>query len=219
MRFPTLRFAFQEGGVAWAAALLAGIVGHFEKRRLSAIQYYDPARIDHDLLGALFDEYSTGGIAERRDRLDQSLVMLSDADELPRDVDMFGESQLMSVDELLDIFSNRFFFGCEADDPMNVLAFSPSTNPGGVTLPAIFASDVGHWDVRDMREVLPEAYELVEDGQIDAKAFRAFVFDNPVRLWTGTNPGFFEGTAVEGAARQARQESHPAGSFVGNART
>jgi len=32
MRFPNLRFAFQEGGVAWAAALLAGIISHYEKR-------------------------------------------------------------------------------------------------------------------------------------------------------------------------------------------
>jgi hypothetical protein len=44
---------------------------------------------------------------------------------------------------------------------------------------------------------VPEAYELVEDGHIDEANFRSFVFDNPVRLWTGMNPRFFEGTAVE----------------------
>jgi hypothetical protein len=86
---------------------------------------------------------------------------------------------------------------------MNVLAFSASLNPGGVTLPAIFASDVGHWDVRDMREVLVEAHELVADGLIDEAQFRAFVFDNPVRLWAGTNPGFFAGTVVESAVTAA----------------
>ena len=199
MRFPRLRFAFQEGGVAWAAALLAGIAAHWEKRNIEAIQHYNPANLDRDLLGRLFEEYATGGIAERRARLDDGLVMLSDPDELPRDVDMFAESQLTDVDDLFDIFANRFFFGCEADDPMNVLAFSSSLNPGGVTLPAVFASDVGHWDVPDMREVVPEAWELVEDGHIDEHQFRAFVFDNPVRLWTATNPDFFLGTVVSKA--------------------
>ena len=199
MRFPRLRFAFQEGGVAWAAALLAGIAAHFEKRNVEAIQHYNPANLDRDLLTRLFEEYATGGIAERRARLGDGLVMLSDPDEVPRDIDMFAESQLTGVNDLFDIFTNRFFFGCEADDPMNVLAFSSTLNPGGITLPAVFASDVGHWDVPDMREVVPEAWELVEDGHIDEEQFRAFVFDNPVRLWTAMNPDFFAGTVVSKA--------------------
>ncbi|HXY28774.1 MAG TPA: hypothetical protein VEH82_10885, partial [Acidimicrobiales bacterium] len=60
-----------------------------------------------------------------------------------------------------------------------------------------FASDVGHWDVPDVREVVPEAYRLVEGRHIDERQFRAFVFDNPVRLWTGMNDDFFRGTAIE----------------------
>jgi predicted TIM-barrel fold metal-dependent hydrolase len=203
MRFPDLRFAFQEGGVAWAATLLAGMVGHWEKRNIGAIQHYNPANLDRDLLERLFEQYATGGIAEHRARLGDGLVMLSDPDELPRDVDMFSESQVTGIDDLLDIFANRFFYGCEADDPMNVLAFSPSLNPGGVTLPAVFASDVGHWDVPDIRQVLPEAYELVENGHIDEDQFRAFVFDNPVRLWTGMNADFFRGTVVDTAVSKA----------------
>jgi hypothetical protein len=123
--------------------------------------------------------------------------MLSDPDELPADVDQFAESLITGVDDLLDVFANRFFYGCEADDPMNVLAFASDLNPGGVTLPAIFASDVGHWDVPDLRGVVPEAYELVEHGQINEEHFRAFVFDNPVRLWTGMNPEFFDDTVIE----------------------
>jgi predicted TIM-barrel fold metal-dependent hydrolase len=198
MRFPRLRFAFQEGGVAWAAALLAGIIAHYEKRNREAIAHYSPAGLDRRLLRKLFDDYSTGAVAARPDRLDEALVMLSDPDELPQDVDMFGESGLASVDNLLDIFANRFFFGCEADDPMNALAFSPSLSPGKIQLPAVFASDIGHWDVRDMRDVVPEAYELVEQGHLDAEQFRAFVFENPVRLWAGGNPRFFGGTVLEG---------------------
>jgi hypothetical protein len=53
-----------------------------------------------------------------------------------------------------------------------------------------------------MRMVLPEAYELVEDGLITADDFRDFTFANAVRLWGMQNPDFFKGTAV---ARQAAE--------------
>jgi hypothetical protein len=49
-------------------------------------------------------------------------------------------------------------------------------------------------------DVLPEAYELLEDGIITAEDFRDFTFANAVRLWGVGNPQFFEGTAVEAAA-------------------
>ena len=49
-----------------------------------------------------------------------------------------------------------------------------------------------------MAETLAEAWELVEDGLIDAGNFRDFVFTNPVRLLTAVNPSFFDGTVVEG---------------------
>ena len=43
-RFPTMNFAFLEGGVAWAAALFSDIVGHWEKRNLAALRAnLDPA--------------------------------------------------------------------------------------------------------------------------------------------------------------------------------
>ena len=51
----------------------------------------------------------------------------------------------------------------------------------------------------DIRYVVPEAYELVERGQIDEEQFGSFVFDNPLRLWAGMNPDFFKGTVIEGA--------------------
>jgi len=82
---------------------------------------------------------------------------------------------------------------------MNAVAFG-KVNPFGARINAIFSSDVGHFDVPDMRMVLPEAYELVEDGLITADDFRDFTFANAVRLWGTQNPDFFEGTAVANAA-------------------
>jgi hypothetical protein len=72
---------------------------------------------------------------------------------------------------------------------------------------AIFSSDIGHFDVIDMRDPLPEAFELVEDGHIAADNFRDFTFANAVRLWGTQNPRFFEGTRVakEAAALLAAQ--------------
>jgi predicted TIM-barrel fold metal-dependent hydrolase len=198
MRFPNLRFAFQEGGVAWASALLGGILGHWEKRNIDAIQHNNPAYLDVELLERLFADHAKGAVAERAGRLREGLSMLSDPDELPQDIDQFGESLLQSAEDIVEIFSTRFYYGCEADDPMNALAFASDLNPGGSTLPAIFSSDIGHWDVRDMRGVVPEAFELVEHGQIDEQQFRDFVFKNPAELWTSMNPNFFGGTSVEG---------------------
>ena len=47
-----------------------------------------------------------------------------------------------------------------------------------------------------MLQVLPEAWELVEDELISTDDFRDFTFTNAVRLWGTGNPRFFEGTAV-----------------------
>ena len=96
---------------------------------------------------------------------------------------------------------DRFFFGCEADEGTIAWAFAADVNPFGAVLQPVLGSDIGHWDVPDMRDVMPEAYELVEDGRLDAAQFRAFACDNPIRLHGGMNPKFFDGTPVAAYAR------------------
>ena len=64
----------------------------------------------------------------------------------------------------------------------------------------MFSSDIGHWDVPDMGEILPEAHELVEHGHLSPEDFRDFVFANPVRFYTTANPHFFERHARRGGA-------------------
>lgn len=201
MRFPNLRFAFQEGGVAWACNLYSDILGHWAKRNRDAIGHYDPAVLDHALLGDLFDAYARGRIKERRDRLAYGLNMLSEAEPDPAGTDEFAGTGIESPADIVRIFTEQYHFGCEADDPMNAMAFDTSVNPHGARLRGVFASDIGHWDVPDFREVLPEAYELVEHGHFTEADFADFVFGNPVALWAGNNPSFFDGTVVEGAVR------------------
>ena len=51
-----------------------------------------------------------------------------------------------------------------------------------------------------MREVVEEAYELVEHELINEDDFRDFMFTNTVNLYGKVNPQFFDGTAVEAEA-------------------
>jgi len=118
----------------------------------------------------------------------------------PQDLDDFRHCGIESKEDFKALFVDRFFFGCEADDPLNSLAFNSAVNPFGARLQAVFGSDIGHWDVTDMSEVLCEAYELVEKGLFDEDDFRDFVFTNPARLYVQGNGDFFRGTSCATAA-------------------
>ena len=200
-RFPELAFAFLEGGVAWALNLYADLLSHWEKRNRDAIGHYDPARLDRPLLEKLFAEHAPPALRERQHRLDQGLRMLSDPDEDRGHIDEFADSGLSRAEDLKRCFEQQLFFGCEADDPMNALAFDPKLAPLGARLRPVFASDIGHWDVPDMRAVLPEAWEAVEEGHLDAADFRAFVFGNAADMLRRANPSFFDGTVIEASLK------------------
>jgi hypothetical protein len=94
---------------------------------------------------------------------------------------------------------------------LNALAFDTHLNPFGSRLNAMFGSDIGHFDVPDMRLVIEEAYELVEDNLITGDDFRDFAFANAVRLHGGANPDFFVGTAVEKEAAEVLAAAASAG--------
>ena len=181
--------------MAWAAALYADIVGHWEKRNRDAMAHLDPSGIDKALLMELMADH-----APKVD-LDPALSTLPRRTEDPAMLDEFAPCGIERAEDIAALFATPFFFGCEADDPMVRMAFDTTANPFGSTLKAIFGSDIAHWDVPDMADVLGEAYELVEHGLIDEDAFRDFVFTNPVRFFTDVNPDFFEGTVVADAVR------------------
>jgi hypothetical protein len=67
---------------------------------------------------------------------------------------------------------------------------------GPVSGPTL-GSDIGHWDVAVMADVMTEAHELVTDGVLSADQFEAFVHTNPARLYLDQNPEFFNGTVLE----------------------
>lgn len=178
-RFPELRFAFLEGGVTWAATLCSDLVGHLEKRHSDVIGRYDPARLDRTLLTELIANYGSNEVQARVGQLENALHMLSEPDD--PEVDEFAASGLHSPADIRTTFARSCYFGCEADDPTWALAFAPEYH--GTRLGAMFASDLGHWDVPDATHVLPEAWELVENGLVTADDFRAFAHDNALALW------------------------------------
>jgi hypothetical protein len=202
VRFPGLSFAFLEGGVGWSAQLLADLLGHFEKRNPDSVGAYDPRRFDVDLASRLIDDYAAPPMAQLRDRYLRIAERLRDAPpDHPAGYDDFAEAGWRDEDQIVETFRKQLFFGCEADDPINAVAFDRRMLPRGAQLNAMFASDIGHWDVRDFRTVLPEAWELMEDGLVDAAGFRDFTFGNITRFLTAANAAFFDGTVVESAAR------------------
>jgi predicted TIM-barrel fold metal-dependent hydrolase len=201
-RFPDLNFAFLEGGVGWACMLYADLLGHWEKRNRQAIERTNPSRLDRAALLDLARKYGREPAIEaiaRGDGLDTDPGLTGGVE----DVDDYFRCRIEREEDIRDLFVPRFYFGCEADDPINAWAFHRGANPLGARLNALFSSDIGHFDVPDMAAVVPEAYELVEHGLITDGDFRDFVFANAVRFWGEVNPDFFAGTVVAKAAAEA----------------
>jgi len=202
-RFPELRFAFLEGGVAWACQLYADTLGHWQKRNREAVRSFDPREFDLGLCAELLDGFARGPILERRRLYEEGAARAkaAPADD-PGGFDDFAQSRIEAPEDIVDIFARQFHFGCEGDDRLNALAFDRRLLPHGIRMNALFASDIGHWDVPDLRRVLPEARELVEEGAMSDEDFRDFACGNAMRMLTALQPRFFEGTVVADAARK-----------------
>jgi predicted TIM-barrel fold metal-dependent hydrolase len=202
-RFPQLNFAFLEGGVGWASMLYADLIGHWEKRNRQAIERTNPGKLDVGKLHELARQYGSRGVADavgRREGLEgDSNSTLTGGIE---DLDDYFRCQITRKEDIRDLFVPRFYFGCEADDPINAWAFNRQASPMRARLNALFSSDIGHFDVPDMSEVVPEAYELVEHGLITDDDFQDFMFTNAVRFWGEVNPDFFKGTIIEKQAQE-----------------
>jgi len=211
-RFPTLNFAFQEGGAAWAAALYLDLVSHWRKRNKDAMaRLMSPEAADIEGFTRLVERYGGPRVKGKEAEVVGSpltffpfksmdeLISQESSEGGPMGMDDFERLCVSDEAELGSLFKEHFYFGCEADDPTTVLAFDKRLDLG---LHAVFSSDIGHFDVQDMRDVLYEAYELVDDGFLDAGDFERFTFSNAARLHGGMDPDFFAGTSVEEDVRR-----------------
>jgi hypothetical protein len=199
-RFPTLNFGFMEGGVSWASQMCADIIEHWEKRQRAGLQY--PKETDLGELRRMIERYGDAKLKANAEALMDNLDAFRpecSVEELAKPehvVDDFDASGVKSKQDIRAVFSNNFYFGCEADDRATIWAFDPRM---GVRLKPVFSSDFTHFDVPDFREVIPEAYELLERRYVTEQDFREFVFTNAATLHTRNNPDFFKGTVVEKA--------------------
>ena len=208
-RFPDLRFAFLEGGVGWGCQLYCDLIEHWERRGAKGLANMDPAKLNRKLLRELVDKYGYADIGAELDRRDGWPMKEEDSLTGGVPLDDYHLCNITRKQDWIDLFATPYYFGCEADDRMNAVAFGKMM-PLGARINALFSSDIGHFDVVDMRDPLPEAYELVEDGHITESDFCDFVFGNSVRLWGTQNPRFFEGTRVAREAAALLKDTTPA---------
>jgi len=183
--------------------LYSDLISHWKKRNLSALDNTNPANLDVAAVTEYFRRYGSSLLTRHMDKLESLRHLLGDIEP----VDDFERCSIARAEDIPNLFVNNFYFGCEADDPVNSWAFNTGVNPYGVKLHAIMGSDIGHFDVVEMTDVLAEAYELVEQRQLGEDDFRDFVFGNAVRFWAAGNPDFFKGTAIEKEAA-AHLDSH-----------
>ena len=69
----------------------------------------------------LIDEHGHKSMQSRRSDIER---MIEAGDATPSQVDDWHRVQMESVEEMKDLFVEPFYFGCEADDPMNAWAFN-----------------------------------------------------------------------------------------------
>jgi len=197
-RFPSLKFQFLECGAGWACTLYSELVHRWGKRSKQAIrELLEAARASSGEFLQLLEEHGDEALRGHLEEMPHAIQMQLGMSEAPDDWAACG---IESAGDIAELFVERFYFGCEADDPSAAWALNRQTNPGGVQLRALLGSDMGHWDVPDVRGILPEAFELVESGQMSREDFRKFMFDFPYEFFAGVNRDFFKGTVVEEGA-------------------
>ena len=199
-RYPSLNFGFMEGGVSWACQMCLDLIEHWEKRRRAGLQY--PSATNVAEMYQLINRYGDQRLKSKADAIMNNLDAFRpecSLEELGRPehvADDFEAAGISSKDDVRAVFSGNFYFGCEADDRATMWAFDPRM---GVRLRPVFSSDFTHFDVPDFKEVIPEAFEMVEQGFMTEQDFREFTFTNAARLHTRNNLDFFKGTVVEHA--------------------
>jgi hypothetical protein len=173
----------------------------------------DPANLDRALFSELCRRYGGAATVGRLDVEPLQSELEGGAPIAADELDEWARCGIEHASDIRELFVPHFYFGCEGDDRMNACAFDAKRNPFGARLNAIYGSDLGHYDLVDMRDAAYEAWESVEQGMLTAEDFSDFVFANPVRLHAGMNPEFFKGTVLEADAQKllaedAAQASH-----------
>ncbi len=204
-RFPELRFGFLEGGIAYACSLFGDLREQHKLRSLDALERtLKPTNLDATELRELWSKHAHPRMAGSFEAVLQSInpgLPLYTAEELVAKDDNWDDfAAVPKREDITRFFTENYFFGVEAQDKTMTYAFDGRI---GARLNPVLGSDIGHYDVTDCTAVLPECYELVEDGLLSESDFYDLTFRNPIRLHTAMNPAFFDGTIVQSAVVSA----------------
>ena len=92
-RFPRMRFAFLEGGVAWGCSVFVDLISHWEKRNGTVIQDFNPATLDRDRLAILLKQYGGEKMYSRLAEFEH-WVTRGMGSALPEELDDFAACQI-----------------------------------------------------------------------------------------------------------------------------
>src|SRR5207245_131480 len=140
-RFPDLRFAFLEGGVGWGCQLFCDLVEHWERRGAKGMANMDPTKLNRPLLRELVDKYGYADIAAELDKRD-GWPLEEDFLTGGMPPDDYIHCNITQKQDWIDLYATPYYFGCEADDRMNAVAFGKAM-PLGARINAIYSSDIG----------------------------------------------------------------------------
>jgi hypothetical protein len=166
-------------------------------------------RLDRALLMSLAEKHGDrpgGGAAGPGWWPDNDPSLTGDID----DLDDFAACRISRMEDWIDLYAKPFYFGCEADDRTNAWAFSRN-NPFGSKLNAIYSSDIGHFDVIDMRDPLPRP---TAGGVVDQQRQLPRLHVCQPFICGGRTRGS-SGTAVAGRPRRSWRVSRTDGGEVG----
>ncbi|MHC5859610.1 amidohydrolase family protein [Nostoc sp.] len=202
-RFPTLKFAFLEGGAAWGASLYTDLIWHWDTRNKDhMVENNNPGNVNYEELLEFYTRYGGELVHGRLDQLGSGLGFHADlvSPLEPGDLDEFAVAGVTKPEDIRDRFLNHFYFGTESDDTRVAQAFNRKANPYGDRVKAFLGSDSGHWDVPDITAIAANTYSMVERKIITEEDLQYFLSIHPLELYTSLNRDFFKGTAVEKTA-------------------
>ena len=115
-------------------------------------------------------------------------------------------ASIETADDLRDRFVARFYFGCEADDPMNVVGVQHAVVTHSACASRRCSDPTsGTGTCPTSPACSRKRTSSSTTGSSPKHDFRDFAFTNPARLYTQGNPDFFTGTAVRRRGQYASE--------------
>src|SRR6185312_14146748 len=113
-RFPELRFAFLEGGVAWGCQLFGDLIEHWERRNINALEHMKPEKLDRAKLMELVNKYGYDDIAAALKARDgypdpEQMNLTGGLTEL----DDFAACKITRKEDWVELYAKPYYFGCE----------------------------------------------------------------------------------------------------------